>query len=178
MIVRVACMILVVSLVWFQFFIRGSSPEIFFGSEELISCVLIPFLILLAVFDVKHLGYFLKHIAFQKQTIPTNQLVRQRDFYRFFSDVTIGVAVFTHLASMIMMLQNLEDPSSIGAAMAVSLYPLFFGVAFTQFFLNPLAKNIELSEGFTAGSLSSTPSLLLAVAVCTFSSSSFLVHLV
>ncbi len=48
------------------------------------------------------------------------------------------------LIGLVQMLQNMEDPSSIGPAMAVALLTTFYGAVFANIVFNPLASKLQI----------------------------------
>lgn len=59
-------------------------------------------------------------------------------------DSAPGMGMIGTLVGLVIMLQNLADPASIGPAMAVALITTLYGAAISQMFCFPLAKKLKL----------------------------------
>ena len=57
------------------------------------------------------------------------------------ADISISSGLLGTIIGLIMMLQNLDDPTAIGPAMAVSLLTLFYGILLGELFLRSMANN-------------------------------------
>ena len=51
------------------------------------------------------------------------------------------------LVGLVLLLQNLDDPSAIGPAMAVALITTFYGSLFANTIFSPAKKKLELYAG-------------------------------
>jgi chemotaxis protein MotA len=51
------------------------------------------------------------------------------------------------LVGLVLLLQNLDDPSAIGPAMAVALITTFYGSLFANTIFSPAKKKLELYQG-------------------------------
>ncbi|WP_340151047.1 MotA/TolQ/ExbB proton channel family protein [uncultured Sneathiella sp.] len=62
------------------------------------------------------------------------------------AEVAPAMGLIGTLVGLVQMLGNLDDPSSIGPAMAVALLTTFYGAVLANMFFNPLASKLERSS--------------------------------
>lgn len=63
------------------------------------------------------------------------------------ADIAPAMGLIGTLVGLVQMLANLEDPSSIGPAMAVALLTTFYGAILGTVVLSPLAAKLERNSG-------------------------------
>jgi len=88
--------------------------------------------------------------------------------------VAAGSGVAGTLVGLILMLQNLDDPSAIGPAMAISLLTALYGVVLAEFALGPMIQRLgarraasgdgDRPGGTGAGIAAAGPSTVLLMA--------------
>jgi chemotaxis protein MotA len=64
--------------------------------------------------------------------------------FRGIGDTAPAMGMIGTLVGLVQMLNNMEDPSSIGPAMAVALLTTFYGAVIAQMMALPLAEKLRL----------------------------------
>lgn len=64
--------------------------------------------------------------------------------FRAFGDVAPAMGMIGTIIGLVQMLSNMEDPKTIGPAMAVALLTTLYGAMIATMFANPLADKLEL----------------------------------
>jgi len=77
-------------------------------------------------------------IAFMKQRHSTGQ-----EIFKSMGDMAPAFGMIGTLIGLVQMLQKLDDPSSIGPAMAVALLTTFYGAVLANVLFIPIAKKLE-----------------------------------
>lgn len=74
--------------------------------------------------------------------------LRSAGVLRRAGEVAPAMGLIGTLVGLVQMLGSLEDPSSIGPAMAVALLTTFYGAVLANMFFNPLAGKLERNSQF------------------------------
>ena len=72
--------------------------------------------------------------------------VQSADIFRKAAEVAPAMGLIGTLIGLVQMLGTLDDPSSIGPAMAVALLTTFYGVALANMCLTPLSSKMNLNS--------------------------------
>ena len=79
--------------------------------------------------------------AFQGHTPNKERSLQGHSIFLAMADLAIASGLLGTVIGLVQMLQNLDDPSTIGPAMAVALLTLLYGVLLGEFFFRPTATN-------------------------------------
>ena len=81
--------------------------------------------------------------------------------------LAIGTGLVGTIIGLVQMLQNMEDPSKIGPAMAVALLTAFYGIAWAELLLAPLINRLasRVTSSAPAGPRPANPSMLAALTI-------------
>ena len=109
-------------------------------------------------FSLEQLGQAFS-VALQGKASTEQQAIQAHTVFVKMADFSFASGLLGTLIGLVNMLQNLDDPTAIGPAMAVALLTLFYGVLLGQFVLQPIANNClsqhkvlerEAQRGFVA----------------------------
>ncbi|MEC7241398.1 MAG: MotA/TolQ/ExbB proton channel family protein [Myxococcota bacterium] len=75
-------------------------------------------------------------------------------FFRL-SELSVAAGIVGTLLGLVMMLQQMDDPTAIGPAMAVALLTLLYGIMLSELVFRSFAASILERSGFSAQSESS-----------------------
>jgi chemotaxis protein MotA len=114
---------------------------------------------------LNHSGYLRRAVEMVIDGLPAEEVARILDgelretmrrhqraagVLRRAGEVAPAMGLIGTLVGLVQMLGNLEDPSSIGPAMAVALLTTFYGAILANMVFNPLASKLERNSEFEA----------------------------
>ncbi|MDH3476191.1 MAG: MotA/TolQ/ExbB proton channel family protein [Rhodospirillales bacterium] len=114
---------------------------------------------------LNHSGYLRRAMEMVIDGLPAEEVVRILDgelretmrrhqraagVLRRGGEVAPAMGLIGTLVGLVQMLGNLEDPSSIGPAMAVALLTTFYGAILANMVFNPVASKLERNSEFEA----------------------------
>ena len=85
----------------------------------------------------------LENVLMQEKDAAIERHKRSANIVRRASEVAPAMGLIGTLVGLVQMLSNLDDPSSIGPAMAVALLTTFYGAVLSTVFLAPMANKLD-----------------------------------
>lgn len=125
---------LIVAAIW-----SGSPLEIFLDPNSILIVLGVVIGGALFSFRPRDLGAAFGLLCSNGPLDPQDARSAKRIFERL-SNLAIGAGFAGALIGLVQMLQNLEDPSAIGPAMAVALLTQFYGLVLAEFVFSPAAS--------------------------------------
>ncbi len=107
---------------------------------------------------------------------PSQSLQKEISVLGTLRKTTYGSGIAGSLIGLVQMLQNLEDPSAIGPAMAVALLTVFYSIMIVEFLIDPLINRILSRAKINAQSAPISPSpqsghpggIIVSAVLCVF----------
>jgi len=142
-------MVLIAMLIGGAISVHGSLPSFVDLASLLIVCGLVGAGALVS-FPVSEL---VEALAPGRASTPELEARRQVVLHRL-ADLSVSAGVVGTCIGLVLMLQNLDDPTKIGPAMAVALLTLLYGVVLGELVLRGLATGSSVSSDGAAGASS------------------------
>ena len=93
--------------------------------------------LLMATRSIKSFVYGIRVISSKKIIIEKEKLMESIEVYDLLQKASVGIGVLGFIIGIIALLHALNDPSSIGPGMAVSLLTVFYSALFGTLFITP-----------------------------------------
>lgn len=90
--------------------------------------------------------------GFSGEGVESSQALHSSAVFFRLSELSVAGGIVGTLLGLVMMLQQMDDPTAIGPAMAVALLTLLYGIILSEFVFRSMAASILERGGATAES--------------------------